>query len=59
MLFVELECVQNLASKGTLQYRTITLVTTVSMVPDDRKREEGGLFEGERDHCEIEHVRDC
>ena len=33
-LFVELECVQNLASKDIIHYRTITLMTTVTMVPD-------------------------
>ena len=59
VLFVELECVQNLASKDIIHYRTFTLMTTITMVPDGWKREGGGLFKGEEgDHCEIKHVRD-
>ena len=59
-LFVEFECVRNLASKDIIHYRTITLMTTITMDPDGWKREEGGLFKGvEEDHCEIKLVRDC
>ena len=50
------ECVLSLVSKGTTHYRPITLMTTVTMAPDDSKREEGGHFRGaEGDHCEIRH----
>ena len=33
---------------------------TITMAQDDWKREEGGLFLGEKgDHCKIKHVRVC